>query len=276
MFAQKDETAMYQCQECLYGTNNQQVYQEHLLRHKYSTEENQLFYFCIICEMGFVNKPERAEHKFIFHRFELEFVYEGLRNSKLPNQCEECLFGSVATSRMIQHRLRHVFAKIDDSSSAATAASQNHFFFCVHCATGFEKEAELKVHRKKCAKKPEIAEQIRIVCENCPKHFALRSALEDHKPACDINNKAVTCVACGTKVRNQMLMDRHLKYHGPHHTKKCVQCPEEFEVWEAHAEHVKMAHNGIWKYRCGLCEDCLLYTSPSPRDRQKYRMPSSA
>ena len=25
-----------------------------------------------------------------------------------------------------------------------------------------------------------------------------------------------------------------------------------------------------------LCIDCLLYTSPSPRDRQKYRMPSSA
>ena len=23
-------------------------------------------------------------------------------------------------------------------------------------------------------------------------------------------------------------------------------------------------------------KDCLLYTSPSPRDRQKYRMPSSA
>ena len=25
-----------------------------------------------------------------------------------------------------------------------------------------------------------------------------------------------------------------------------------------------------------LIEDCLLYTSPSPRDRQKSRMPSSA
>ena len=25
-----------------------------------------------------------------------------------------------------------------------------------------------------------------------------------------------------------------------------------------------------------LCGDCLLYTSPSPRDRQKSRMPSSA
>ena len=26
----------------------------------------------------------------------------------------------------------------------------------------------------------------------------------------------------------------------------------------------------------GVLEDCLLYTSPSPRDRQKSRMPSSA
>mgnify|MGYP003301234697 CR=1 FL=1 len=25
-----------------------------------------------------------------------------------------------------------------------------------------------------------------------------------------------------------------------------------------------------------LCDNCLLYTSPSPRDRQKSRMPSSA
>ena len=28
--------------------------------------------------------------------------------------------------------------------------------------------------------------------------------------------------------------------------------------------------------RVGLSEGCLLYTSPSPRDRQKSRMPSSA
>ena len=27
---------------------------------------------------------------------------------------------------------------------------------------------------------------------------------------------------------------------------------------------------------CEYTEDCLLYTSPSPRDRQKSRMPSSA
>ena len=31
-----------------------------------------------------------------------------------------------------------------------------------------------------------------------------------------------------------------------------------------------------FKILSGLVEDCLLYTSPSPRDRQKSRMPSSA
>ena len=29
-------------------------------------------------------------------------------------------------------------------------------------------------------------------------------------------------------------------------------------------------------FHSGMAEDCLLYTSPSPRDRQKSRMPSSA
>ena len=36
---------------------------------------------------------------------------------------------------------------------------------------------------------------------------------------------------------------------------------------------VKMVHNGI---EYGDMQICLLYTSPSPRDRQKSRMPSSA
>ena len=35
--------------------------------------------------------------------------------------------------------------------------------------------------------------------------------------------------------------------------------------------------NWFWQHTLHpLCKDCLLYTSPSPRDRQKSRMPSSA
>ena len=35
-------------------------------------------------------------------------------------------------------------------------------------------------------------------------------------------------------------------------------------------------HRIVGKYRNNQIKPCLLYTSPSPRDRQKSRMPSSA
>ena len=38
-----------------------------------------------------------------------------------------------------------------------------------------------------------------------------------------------------------------------------------------------LVENPVYKpFRYPWCYDCLLYTSPSPRDRQKSRMPSSA
>ena len=47
-----------------------------------------------------------------------------------------------------------------------------------------------------------------------------------------------------------------------------VVCSEVLE----HLEDPEQALKNIKE----LCNDCLLYTSPSPRDRQKSRMPSSA
>ena len=40
--------------------------------------------------------------------------------------------------------------------------------------------------------------------------------------------------------------------------------------WKARAEHSLVDRTVL------IIDDCLLYTSPSPRDRQKSRMPSSA
>ena len=42
-----------------------------------------------------------------------------------------------------------------------------------------------------------------------------------------------------------------------------------FDSWACHSSEKQL--NNYVKH-----EDCLLYTSPSPRDRQKSRMPSSA
>ena len=48
-------------------------------------------------------------------------------------------------------------------------------------------------------------------------------------------------------------------------------------VIEAVVEMIKMNGDSTLPLRAGVASgDCLLYTSPSPRDRQKSRMPSSA
>ena len=46
---------------------------------------------------------------------------------------------------------------------------------------------------------------------------------------------------------------------------------DNFKVWEEKNQH--LVHGFAW---IATYIDCLLYTSPSPRDRQKSRMPSSA
>ena len=51
--------------------------------------------------------------------------------------------------------------------------------------------------------------------------------------------------------------------------------------WIRKPKNLKMIHEtfkkfGYEKLENGIYESCLLYTSPSPRDRQKSRMPSSA
>ena len=64
-----------------------------------------------------------------------------------------------------------------------------------------------------------------------------------------------------------------------------------FRQWKAKETHCRFLHGyGIsfkvyfegeldeknWVWDFGGMKSCLLYTSPSPRDRQKSRMPSSA
>ena len=38
----------------------------------------------------------------------------------------------------------------------------------------------------------------------------------------------------------------------------------------------KALSNNLWKLKVVNIRDCLLYTSPSPRDKRQSRMPSSA
>ena len=75
---------------------------------------------------------------------------------------------------------------------------------------------------------------------------------------------------------------------GAYHTKKSSRSAEKVleELREEFTPALLHKHIGrtsffidaekIIKDYYDVCKDCLLYTSPSPRDRQKSRMPSSA
>ena len=58
----------------------------------------------------------------------------------------------------------------------------------------------------------------------------------------------------------------------PDGTENIIQCDDDQYILEA-AEAADL--DMLYSCRAGACS-CLLYTSPSPRDRQKSRMPSSA
>ena len=47
-------------------------------------------------------------------------------------------------------------------------------------------------------------------------------------------------------------------------------------AWTVRIEATGLVFEGIGETRSQALHSCLLYTSPSPRDRQKSRMPSSA
>ena len=68
-----------------------------------------------------------------------------------------------------------------------------------------------------------------------------------------------------------LAMGRHIQYAG-------LTLEEFRKRARLHVEALNHALAGVPPEQCRLhlCWGCLLYTSPSPRDRQKSRMPSSA
>ena len=62
---------------------------------------------------------------------------------------------------------------------------------------------------------------------------------------------------------------------------KCPSCGKSFRIDPSSFEEILLQikdeeFNKQIKERLILAEDCLLYTSPSPRDERLSRMPSSA
>lgn len=50
-------------------------------------------------------------------------------------------------------------------------------------------------------------------------------------------------------------MVAHRKAMGSFHDNHCCQCPALVGTYRGHAEHVRQAHGGVWRHKCGLCAE---------------------
>ena len=87
----------------------------------------------------------------------------------------------------------------------------------------------------------------------------------------------VTCQwCCGVVVENDAVVEHEESVFlcDGCNTAWCHSCLGA-NVGAGYVQQVAGAPDDV-QWRCLYCDDCLLYTSPSPRDRSLSRMPSSA
>ena len=89
----------------------------------------------------------------------------------------------------------------------------------------------------------------------------------------EVENRTLTLVVSGTKFTGRMFKAAISKYMAHRKEKKLEkQRSRDAPV----VPHGKQTVKQLVGQNQGISNICLLYTSPSPRDRQKTRMPSSA
>ena len=108
-------------------------------------------------------------------------------------------------------------------------------------------------------------------CEQCDKTFQLRNSLKRHvkRNHKGIDYKMFSCNKCDFKTQLSKRLVRHMQHIHEGFKYSCNQCEEIFKNQIPLNQH-KKKHDK--KYACadcnyiGLSENCLLYTSPRPRD----------
>ena len=132
----------------------------------------------------------------------------------------------------------------------------------------FKRHVESKKHRSvtqttqnnaKCGKL-----RFNYICSNCDKDFSDRAGLWRHKKKCLVNNNVVQLIP--TDIQGQTDLVNYLLKENAEFKQLMMEQNKQMIVLAQNAGNNNTSNNN----------SCLLYTSPSPRDRQKSRMPSSA
>ena len=119
-------------------------------------------------------------------------------------------------------------------------------------------------------------------CDTCDKLFTQDSSLNAHIHSIHEGEKdCYNCHICPSSFTQPGILRRHIyTLHEGNKQFKCGKCGKLFTHEYSLKKHINVIHGGKKPknkdYNCELCGNCLLYTSPSPRDLSTSRMPSSA
>ena len=140
-------------------------------------------------------------------------------------------------------------------------------FSCRLCAINFTKHKNLLKHNRKFHSKMNsdsnlinINESFAIYEEDFIQNIHDASFfIQENEPTINKCNK------CEQDFSTKKKLWSHIK--AKHQSNfKCDQCDNTFSKQSNLKKHVDSVHKEIQVYTCEHCNNCLLYTSPSPRD----------
>ena len=278
---ERDLRMTYQCQLCLFGCQQEATMIQHKFRHRFSTEENKLFYFCTVCEQGFVREFQMVEHRKTEHK-------------DTVLQCPHCprtflhMHRKTYDNHVKDHELTgdgrcaHCGLQCTSLNNIKYHQQIKGKFHSNHCVQCQEPVATWQAHQDHV--RDQHGDVWKYVCGICPELFDTKGMAASHKgkshefdvtvngKECDIclrivsnlpkhkqnrhnnNQRDYICDKCPKSYKDSKGLYRHLLTHGSDH--ECHVCGKFTPSAAMLKAHIIRKHGdkADRPFKCGQCD----------------------
>ncbi|XP_023312166.1 zinc finger protein 11-like [Anoplophora glabripennis] len=254
----KNDSEVYKCESCKYGTKNKELLQKHLLRHKNPSEI--LTHLCESCNYKTKYRSVLAKH---------QAKHKSASGARWY-QCNLCDFKTKQRSNFNSHYIKH-----------KNSNKRDEFDHKTKCDTLPHKEASLQLPVYKCAS---------CNYESKNRKLFIRHGLVHKDPSqvkmyrCDDCNyetkysSVITQYQLTHKDPSQVKIKHQLIHKDPSHVQMytCSNCDYETKYKSCIKRHQLKQENPsqVQMYRCNDCDYKAKYRSNIKRHQQKHENPS--